>query len=88
MGVETTTEPRTIDLTGIDYSFTPHDRGYFGRIACWTVPAGGKPRAGDMLILRNGDRSSRYLVDFTNWCMNVDPPTMWMAELSFHPRTA
>ena len=79
---------RTLDVSRFDYAFRPRDGGHYGHIACWTVPAGGKPREGDLLILRNGARTSRYAVESVNWCMDVDPPTMWMAELRFCPRTA
>lgn len=83
-----TREPRIIDCTRYDYAFTPRDNGQAGNIACWTVPSGGKPRDGDWLILRNGDRSSRYRVTKVDICWNVDPPTMWMADLAFDPRRA
>jgi hypothetical protein len=79
-------EPATYDLTGTDYALTPLDeRGMKARIACWT---GRKPRPGDYLILRDGEwpRSTRYQVTSVDLCMNVDPPTMWMARLEFAPR--
>lgn len=79
---------RTIDCTRWDYAFTPADGGQRGDIACWTVPTGGKPHEGDWLLLRNGDRSTRYRVTSVNLCMNVDPPTMWMADVVFDPRRA
>jgi len=79
------TEPATYDLTRTDYAFTPLDKGLRGSIACWT---GRKPRAGDYLILRNKDRSSRYRVTDMDPCFGVDPPTMWMAGLEFAPRLA
>jgi hypothetical protein len=75
--------PVTHDLTTVDYAFTPRDGGQRGHIACWS---GKKPFPGEYLILRNGDRSSRYEVVDVDLCMNVDPPTMWMAELKFMPR--
>lgn len=78
---------RTIDLTGYDYAYRPvGPRGHSGHIACWTVPAGGKPRPDDLLILRNGQRTSRYRVRTVDDCRNVDPPTMWMADVDFAPR--
>lgn len=73
----------TFDLTSVDYAFSPYDEGQRGSIACWS---GRKPKGGDYLILRNGDRSSRYQVKSVDLCMNVDPPTMWMARLAFAPR--
>jgi hypothetical protein len=79
------TEPKTHDLTRADYALTPRDEGLRASIACWS---GCKPRPGDYLILRNGDRTTRYRVTAVDLCMNVDPPTMWMATLEFAPRTA
>lgn len=76
-------ETVTHDLTQRDYAFTPRDQGQRGSISCWS---GRKPREGDYLLLRNGDRSSRYRVESVDLCMNVDPPTMWMARLAFAPR--
>ena len=78
-------EPQTYDLTAKDYSFQPRgDGGRKGHIAAWS---GRKPRAGDFLILRNGRATTRYRVLDVDLCMNVDPPTMWMADLEFAPRT-
>lgn len=74
----------THDLTGTDYSFTPYDGGQRGSIACWD---GRKPHEGDHLILRNGERTTRYRVESVDLCMNVDPATMWMAKLTFSPRS-
>lgn len=82
------TEPVTFDMTRDDYAYRPVDegeRGLRGSIACWN---GRKPQAGDYLILRSGDRGSRYRVTSVDLCMNVDPPTMWMAKLEFAPRPA
>lgn len=79
---------RTVDCTGYDYAFRPEDAGQRGHISCWTVPPGGKPRAGDWLLLRNGDGSTRYRVEAVDLCWTVDPPTMWMADLVFDPRPA
>jgi hypothetical protein len=73
----------THDCTQLDYAFTPSDGGQVGHISCWS---GKKPRVGDYLLLRNGERSSRYKVTRVDLCMNVDPPTMWMADLEFAPR--
>jgi hypothetical protein len=74
---------KTYDLSRADYAFDPRDGGQRGHIACWS---GKKPRPGDYLILRNGDRTTRYEVLDTDPCMNVDPPTMWMSNLKFAPR--
>ena len=73
----------THDCTRLDYAFTPRDDGQRGHIACWS---GRKPREGDYLLLRNGDHATRYRVVDVDLCMNVDPPTMWMAHLEFAPR--
>lgn len=76
----------TYDMTGEDYAYRPADedaRGLRGHIACWNSR---HPQGGDYLILRNGTGSSRYRVVDVDLCMNVDPPTMWMANLEFAPR--
>jgi len=82
-------EPATHDLTRADYSFRPDDDGQRGHIACWNGPleARWRPRPGDYLILRNGSETTRYRVADVDHCWNVDPPTMWMAHLTFAPRT-
>ena len=74
---------QTHDLTRADYAFRPDGEGQRGRIACWN---GLKPRPGDYLILRNGTQTTRYQVASVDLCLNVDPPTMWMARLEFAPR--
>ena len=76
-------ESETHDCTKLDYAFQPKDGGKQGHIACWS---GRTPREGDYLLLRNGERSTRYRVLDVDLCMNVDPPTMWMADLEFAPR--
>jgi hypothetical protein len=77
--------PATHDLSGDDYSFSPVTGGQRGRIACWN---GRHPCAGDYLILRNGQATTRYRVTDVDHCWGVDPPTMWMADLDFAPRAA
>lgn len=76
-------EPVTHDLQRRDYAFRPSDGGQRGHISCWS---GRKPREGDYLILRNGAHGTRYCVLAVDLCMNVDPATMWMADLIFDPR--
>lgn len=76
-------DPATLDMTQDDYSFSPIDSGRRGSVACWN---GRAPREGDYLILRNGERSSRYQVTDVDHCLNVDPATMWMASVTFAPR--
>jgi hypothetical protein len=77
----------THDLTRADYSFRPIGDGQRGHIACWhAITADMKPRPGDYLILRNGRDTTRYQVETIDPCLNVDPPTMWMAGLLFSPR--
>jgi hypothetical protein len=79
---------RQHDLTRVNYSFTPRDGGQSGWIASWSAyRSEDKPRPGDWVLLRNGDRSSRYRVLSVDRCLNVDPPTMWTAQLVFDPRT-
>jgi len=81
-------EPPTHDLTRDDYAFTPRNGGMTGFVACWSAGWLGKtkPNPGDYLILRNGDRSSRYQVRSVDRCLNVDPSTMWTAQIEFAPR--
>lgn len=74
---------QTYDLTRDDYAFRPAGEGQRGHIACWN---GLSPHPGDYLILRNGAQATRYQVVSTDPCLNVDPPTMWMADLAFAPR--
>ena len=74
---------QTHDLTHVDYAFRPEGGGQRGHVACWTGP---KPGPGDYLILRNGTQTTRYRVASVDACLNVDPPTMWMARLVFAPR--
>jgi len=73
----------THDITRQDYSWTPRDGGLSGSVASWT---GRKPREGDFLILGKGGRTARYRVVDVDLCMNVDPPTMWIARVEFAPR--
>ena len=75
--------PETHDLTRQDYAFRPRDKGQRGWLSTWS---GRKPFVGDFLLLKNGERSSRYRVVSVDLCLNVDPATMWMAELEFAPR--
>jgi hypothetical protein len=83
---------RVLDMTGDDYAFTPEEGGRLGHIACWSGDRrGAAPREGDALILRNPggrvNKSSRYRVTAVRVPLDVDPPTMWMADLEFWPRT-
>jgi hypothetical protein len=73
----------THDCTRLDHSWRPIDGGQRAHIAAWS---GKKPQPGDYLILANGDRTTRYRVESVDLCMNVDPPTMWTADLTFAPR--
>jgi hypothetical protein len=78
-------EPLTFDMTGDDYAYDPRDpEGLTGHIATWNNL---HPRVGDFLILKNGMLTTRYVVKTVDHCMNVDPPTMWMADLEFAPRS-
>ena len=85
-------ERRTIDMTREDYVFTPQDGGHRGQISCWNAYRNDAvPKIGDALILRNLNgrtiKSSRYRVISVRRPMNVDPPTMWLADLAFEPRS-
>jgi hypothetical protein len=78
---------RVMDMTGKDYSFEPERGGVAGRVATWSVYSKSDfPCEGDQLLLRNGERSSRYRVVEVNFCRDVDPPTMWIAHVIFDPR--
>ncbi len=75
----------THDMTHDDYSFTPRDGGQTGSVASWNNL---HPHTGDFLLLRNGDRSTRYqVVGKVDHCWNVDPATMWIAQVKFAPRS-
>lgn len=74
---------QTYDLTRDDYAFRPVAEGLRGHIACWN---GRRPKRGDYLILRDGTQTTRYRVVRVDLCLNVDPSTMWMADLVFAPR--
>jgi hypothetical protein len=79
-----TFEPATYDLTKADYALHPLDeRGLTVSISCWD---GRRPRVGDYLILRNRERATLNRVTSVDLCMNVDPPTMWIAHAEFAPR--
>lgn len=86
MGLTREKTPSTFDLTSTDYGFDPRP-GDCGHIVCWN---GVKPRPGDYLILRNEGSTTRYRVTKVDRCeglLKPDPPTMWMADLEFAPRT-
>jgi hypothetical protein len=83
---------RTLDMTSRDYAFTPVNGGLQGRIAGWDAYRNAAvPAVGDALILRNPggrvNKTSRYRVMSVRRPMDVEPPTMWMADLEFWPRT-
>jgi len=77
-------DPRTHDYThrgwGHDYIFLPHRGGLEARITGW----GHGIRAGDYLLLQNGDGSSRYVIRSIQY--ERDPPDMWSASAEFAPR--
>jgi hypothetical protein len=58
------------------------DGGMRLRIAGW----GKGIKAGDYLILPNGNDTTRYRVEDINYRM--DPPDMWFADAVFAPRQA
>lgn len=85
-------EARVIDLSRTDYAFVPDDagdsgKGLTGSVSCWSLP---KPDVGDYLILASEDRkrTARYRVTRVNRCPDVDPPTMYIADVAFDPRKA
>lgn len=75
--------PRTFDMQREDYALRVGEEGQKAHISCWN---GRKPLPGDYLILKNGAHGTRYRVLTVDHCINVDPATMWMANLAFHPR--
>ena len=82
-----TTQPQTHDYThrrpGHDYSITQVvDGGMRLRMAGW----GAGIKAGDYLILPNGDETTRYQMDQIDYC--EDPRDMWFADAVFAPRQA
>ena len=66
---------------GHDWTFEPINSGQRGKVFGW----GYGVKAGDYLILQNGDHSTRYVVDALRHY--PDPPDMWRAEVTFAPRT-
>ena len=79
--------PQTHDYTrrtwGHNYSTTDViDGGMRLRMAGW----GEGIKAGDYLILPNGDETTRYQVEKIKYRM--DPPDMWFADAVFAPRQA
>lgn len=73
-----------VDKTGVDYSYRTNDEGQTGWVACWD---GKPPNAGDYLILRNGSGAARYKVTKVKIPMDVDPRTMWIANIRHAPST-
>lgn len=80
-------QPQTHDYTrryyGHDYSIRQAaDGGTRLRMTGWGVGI----VAGDYLILRNGDGTTRYQVEQIDYCN--DPRDMWFADVAFAPRQA
>lgn len=65
---------------GHDYTFSPVNGGLKGELMGWGMGI----EAGDYLIIRNGDGSSRYQVDEIEYF--ADPKDMWKATATFAPR--
>lgn len=66
---------------GHDYTIhTIHDGGQRLSVSGW----GDGIQEGDYLILKNGERGSRYVVSSISYY--DDPSDMWKAELTFAPR--
>jgi len=76
--------PRTHDYSkrywGHDYIFNPVDGGKRGQMSGW----GEGIKAGDYLILQNGDATTRYQVTHIEY--HNDPEDMWIADVKFAPR--
>jgi hypothetical protein len=80
-------QPETLDLSQErSLSFDTKDGGMTGTVTCFRF--GKKPKVGDYLILANGVATTRYQVIGMDYCMNVDPPTMFIAGVKFAPRSA
>jgi hypothetical protein len=74
-----------VDKTEADYSYTTSDEGQTGWVACFD---GKPPNEGDYLILRNGDLgNARYKVTKVKVPLDVDPRTMWIADVRHAPST-
>jgi hypothetical protein len=75
----------THDLTqrywGHDYIFTPIENGRKGKMTVWNP---NPIYEGDYLLLRNGERSTRYQVDAVK--IMTDPPDMMFLDVTFAPR--
>lgn len=80
--------PVTHDYTrrmwGHDYGFTTKDKGQTLDAHGWG-PRGSYLSVGDFLLIQNGDRTTRYMVEAVRYC--PDPRDMWFATLRFAPRT-
>lgn len=80
-------KPRLLDCRKIDghmssLSFSPRSGGFEGMVA---AHEGKKPNTGDYLALDNKGQMALYRVTSVNYCMNVDPPNMWIAQVEFVP---
>jgi hypothetical protein len=77
-------KPETHDYTkrywGHDYTFEPVNGGLQARLMGWGMDI----KAGDYLLLQNGDDSTRYQVDSIKYYS--DPFDMWSATATFAPR--
>jgi hypothetical protein len=65
---------------GHNYTFKPVRGGLEGQMLGW----GKEIRAGDFLLLQNGDKTTRYRIRDIRYY--VDPEDMWEAWVVFAPR--
>jgi hypothetical protein len=77
--------PETHDWSARDYAFVPRDGGMNGTATFWEDQR-NLPHVGDYLILRNGDRTSRY--EITGEPTGAGDCTMHTFHLRFAPREA
>lgn len=78
-------EPETLDWTRRNYALTTHDEGQTAHLTCWHND-GRMPHVGDYLLLRNGDRSTRYHVEKVDWPWSEGD--VCGVKVSFAPRLA
>jgi len=75
------THDYTNPVFGHDCIFRPINGGQRGRMSGWGYGISG----GDYLLLKNGARTTRYVVESIKY--HWDPPDMWSADVAFAPRT-
>lgn len=82
----TPTPPRTHDLTKLYPWFRPRNGGQEASMGDWSFFDGPDPVAGDFVILRNGNETTRYRVE--SFKRMFDPRDQWFMEVTFAPRAS